>query len=204
MRADLGFYALALMAAGAFALTGCTSDPVSNSFPDLDEGRESESATVNAYGFAMPAPGPFDRNALGFKPFKPCEDIPDEVFERLGVRIRSESRDSLPPYPCFIDAERLKANGTLELASYQLSLADLTKDGVLQAAAEPGPAVERSVVLTSHEYFDDGYCMAGVETAGGFISIAYASWLNEPSGASMCEVPTQLIQELYGVKNDQH
>ncbi|WP_165242041.1 hypothetical protein [Corynebacterium lizhenjunii] len=200
MRVQSLITAFALVATGCFALAGCArpSPPGPEPVPVVEQASEAKSADATAAGFAMPAPGPFDPNAPGYWPFKPCEDIPDEILAKIGIIKGMEGGDSYEPYLCFVDSGAVKGKGTLAFAAYPNSLKQLIEETGLELSDEPGPGFEDSAVLTAPEFYKDGYCVSGVETPVGFIAVKYISWVLLPSGTSLCEVPTRIIQQLYG------
>ncbi len=101
---------LAIIAACLVTLTACR--PVPDTTPDparsstlAAESVHTELADAPPPSFRMPPPGPFDPNAPGFEPFKPCEDIPDEFLAGLGITKDPKEPDSYEPYTCLIHTE---------------------------------------------------------------------------------------------------
>ncbi|WP_165241429.1 DUF3558 family protein [Corynebacterium lizhenjunii] len=188
-------------------LTGCATTPpqIPDHPPATTHASEHVSQTApdnaEAAEFAMPTPGPFDPTAPGYKPFKPCEDIPDEVLEDLGVVKGEKGGDWYEPYLCPISVPELEGRGAMSLVTFEQTLDQLTIPGGYEVSEEPGASLPRSAVLVSHEYFQDGACVSGVETLSGFFGISYASWLNYSSGDTLCEIPTHLLNQLYEVEN---
>ncbi|QPK79056.1 DUF3558 family protein [Corynebacterium lizhenjunii] len=197
------------MAASVLGLTGCATTPpqIPDHPPVPTHASEhvSETAPDNAEAaeFAMPTPGPFDPNVPGFKPFKPCEEIPDMALAAIGVQ-KKGAGSSYEPFGCPIEAKSLLPSGTIELVDYPYSIRQLVDHNIFELADEPGARIDRSAVLIAPEVFTGGYCLSGVETPRGFLGVEYTQWLNQSSGSSLCEVPTQIIQTLYQEESYAH
>ncbi|QPK80183.1 DUF3558 family protein [Corynebacterium lizhenjunii] len=196
---------LAIIAACLVTLTACR--PVPDTTPDparsstlAAESVHTELADAPPPSFRMPPPGPFDPNAPGFEPFKPCEDIPDEFLAGLGITKDPKGPDSYEPYACSIHIDAVEGPGLFALIAYPLSLQQLTANGPLRVSTEQAARLNGSAVLGSPEFFTDYYCLSGVETPAGFIAVDYSGWPNTPSGSTLCEVPTKIIEQLYGVE----
>ncbi|WP_165241529.1 DUF3558 family protein [Corynebacterium lizhenjunii] len=174
-------------AAGVVAAPAAASEQV------VGEGAESV-----APKFEMPPPGPFDPNAPGYKPFKPCEDIPDEVLAKIGVRKETGVGERLDPYGCPVEMELVKGRGVMALLAFPSTAEELVQSGLFQLSEERGARISGSAVLDHYWLDEEGYCVSGVDTTFGFIGVDYGSTGNIPSGASMCEVPTKIMEELYG------
>ncbi|QPK78765.1 DUF3558 family protein [Corynebacterium lizhenjunii] len=174
-------------AAGVVAAPAAASEQV------VGEGAESV-----APKFEMPPPGPFDPNAPGYKPFKPCEDIPDEVLAEIGVRKETGVGQSIYPYGCALEMDQVFGRGAISLLAHPGTAEDLVQRGVFQLSEEQGARISGSAVLDHFWLDEEGYCVSGVDTTLGFIGVDYGSTGNIPSGASMCEVPTKIMEELYG------
>ncbi|MCZ9310096.1 DUF3558 family protein [Corynebacterium uberis] len=78
--------------AGGMMCAGCTGQPDQLAQPDqtpapqaTDTSRQTRQTTMPA-GLTAPIEfGPFDANAPDFQLFKPCEEIPAEVYRELGM-----------------------------------------------------------------------------------------------------------------------
>ncbi|QPK79767.1 hypothetical protein G7Y31_03455 [Corynebacterium lizhenjunii] len=204
MRAQSLITAFALVATGCFALAGCArpSPPGPESVPVVEQASEAKSADATAAGFAMPAPGPFDPNAPDYTPFQPCQDISQEQFAELGLKVVPEEQEHYLPYACPVELPELEGRGALALVAYPDSLSQLLDGRGLVIAEEPSADLPGGAVLVSQDPLLRGVCMSGVETPRGFFAVEYVSGMSVPSGVTLCEVPTKILREIYGATND--
>ncbi|QPK80136.1 DUF3558 family protein [Corynebacterium lizhenjunii] len=191
------------MAASILGLTGCATTPpqIPDHPPATTHASEHVSQTApdnaEANEFAMPTPGPFDPTAPGYKPFKPCEDIPDEVFERVGVVKAPDGGENTDPYFCPIVVEQTYVGEGFDLTSWQQPFQMLLDTGAFIDAVVPVGGVPKARVLKPHPDYGGGICFVGVETAVGVLGVTYSSFGAPGNERDTCIRTIELFSKFY-------
>lgn len=188
---------------GACALQGGVSSPASPE-PARTDGTAAPSAADAALvhqaafdGWSMPEPGPFDPNAVTTEDiFKACEDIPDEVFEELGISKKGEG-DSFEPYLCDIQPENSEElDGVFMVVTWASSLRTLLDRGFWQQASNSRPD-SNLVQLESIDSARGIECSTAIETPQGTVVVSNMNFMKEPD----CEATTEILLTLFGGEN---
>lgn len=186
---------------GACALQGGVSSPASPE-PARTDGTAAPSAADAALvhqaafdGWSMPEPGPFDPNAVTTEDiFKACEDIPDEVFEELGIVQEDESGDSFEPYLCGIQVPNVDPRrAVIHLETWPSSVQEMLDFGIWveqgDIAELPGGRLVKPTNAANR--FS---CQAVLETGKGTIVSNYLTFDGEPN----CGVAAAVLIQLFG------
>lgn len=190
--------------AGGMMCAGCTGQPDQLAQPDqtpashaADTPRQTRQTTMPA-GLTAPIEfGPFDANAPNFQLFKPCEEIPAEVYRELGM-------GEMQVEPFSIDQDQacvfLIADGDLDFKTYAVA-SDLLREGEAYkgniSIAEGVRFGEVNISLLTYGDELDEDCITSVETNRGRWAIRGTS---ETDAGGFKDCSSQLDKHLKLVK----
>ncbi|QPK78767.1 DUF3558 family protein [Corynebacterium lizhenjunii] len=157
-------------------------------------GQEATGSGGAPIGFTMPPPGTFDPNAPGYKPFKPCEDIPDEVFEQLGLKRVDAAGTTYEPYFCQVD-DGSHEGMDLTLSSWKTGMDSLTS--INSEVVEVPDALPGSVTMIPTNELRGPICDTALETAVGTVVVGVIALGYIGTQESLCSIPNDLMKKLY-------
>ncbi len=153
---------------------------------------------ASAPGWSMPVPGAFDPAALSADVFHPCEDIPEPVFEELGLVRQAESGQADGLIYCQFDlpgapdpTKRLRIN------AWDSPLADLGSDAELDMViAGEVEGLDGAVLAHPAGLPEELSCAALLETERGTVGVSYFSF-QPPAAGKSCDLPQDVLRSLY-------
>ena len=193
---------LTVVACCAVALSACSQTAAPPTRPQasaesvVDIAAPADSGSDSGVTFAMPEPGPFVPGP-DVDIFKPCEEIPDEVFAELGLRKDPEGGDSFAPYSCRLFEQKESQYGrSIDMATWDVPISDLISNEIFVKLGEfenpTGITVKENTLNT------DGYCEALVETKRGTVSVGVMDMFNPSTIESICKEPQRIAIKIFG------
>lgn len=192
---------LTVVACCTVALSACSqatappTRPQASAESVVDIAEPADSGSDSGVTFTMPEPGPFVPGP-DVDIFKPCEEIPDEVFAELGLRKDPEGGDSFAPYSCHLLEPKVSESGrTLAIKTWDAPINFLIDNALYEEVAEieqvPGILAREITLQTS------GFCEALIETPRGTIGISATDQFNPEAHSTACESPQEIAQGLF-------
>lgn len=186
-------------AVGTAVGTAAAASPASPAPDTADDEAREDQASIDLGGWSMPEPGKFDMKIHLNNPFKPCEELPDEVLAQLGWRKQAMELSDQLPYGCdLFPMEVDDPSGLYFMTSMDYSLAHFESVGYVPTG-ENVPELPEMKVLRKETESPQTSCVSAIETPRGLLAITYMNQDSISSGSTFCEIPAELLSSLYEV-----
>ena len=178
--------------------TAAAASPASPAPDTADDEAPEDQASIDLGGWAMPEPGPFDWREYYENPFKPCEELPEDVVAQLGFKKKAMNLTDVQPYTCDLVLSDVvsEASGLYFVTAFGNSIEQLLAQGY-ETTGESVLGLEDAEVLRNAGSTTQTDCFAGIETPRGLIAVNYVDVMGRGTGSTFCEVPAKTLAALY-------
>ncbi|MBF9010813.1 DUF3558 family protein [Corynebacterium phoceense] len=178
--------------------TAAVASPASPAPDTGDDDASEDQASIDLGGWSMPEPGPFDWREYYENPFKPCEELPEDVVAQLGFKKKAMNLTDVQPYTCdLVEQQEIKNDsGLLFITSYGASLSQL-QEGRFELTDETVPRLSNARVMQQTGGDTQTTCFAAIETPRGTVAVNYVNSLGQGSGETFCDVPIRIFENLF-------